>query len=232
MNADADSFSLLDAAYVLGALSPAERREFEEHLAGCASCQRSVAELAGVPGLLGQVSPEDAAFLAARVQPAEGDTAPTTLMPRMIGEQRTRRRRLLAAVVGAAAALILIIGGVALGAGLLPFGQRNSPFLLAFSEVQPTTITAIVEVVPASEGTDFLVECQYAETNQPTGGTSETYEIWIIDRSGTAVEAKAWPAKPGRVMTPQAHSPLKVSRLATVEIRSSAGETLLRADLR
>jgi hypothetical protein len=233
MNAHADSFSLLDAAYVLGALSPAERREFEEHLAGCASCQRSVAELAGVPGLLGQVSPEDAAFLAAQVQPAEGDAAPTTLMPRVIGEQRTRRRRLVAAVVGAAAALILIIGGVAVGSGLLPFGQRNSPILLAFSEVQPTAITAIVEVVPATEGTDFLVECQYGETNEPTsGGAYETYEIWIIDRSGTAVQAKAWPAKPGRVMTPQAHSPLKVSRLAAVEIRSSAGETLLRADLR
>ena len=61
MSDHADSFSLWDAAYVLGALSPAERREFEEHLAGCARCQRSVAELAGLPGLLAQVSPEDAA---------------------------------------------------------------------------------------------------------------------------------------------------------------------------
>jgi hypothetical protein len=233
MNAHADSFSFFDAAYVLGALSPAERREFEEHLAGCASCQRSVAELAGIPGLLGQVSPEDAALLAAQTQPAEGEAAPTTLMPRLIGEQRTRRRRLVVTLAGAAAALILIIGGVAMGAGLLPLGQPNSPFLLAFSQVQPTAITAIVEVVPAAEGTDFRVECQYGESNEPTsGGAHETYEIWIIDRSGTAVEAKSWPAKPNRVMKPQAHSPLKVSRIAAVEIRSSADETLLRADLR
>jgi anti-sigma factor RsiW len=230
MSAHADSFSLWDAAYVLGALSPAERRDFEEHLAGCASCQRSVAELAGLPGLLGQVSPEDAAMLAAEAQPAEGEAAPTTLMTRVIGEQRTRRRRIVAAVAGAAVALILILGGVAAGAGLL---RPRPPFLLAFSEVQPTAITAIVEVMPVSEGTDFQVECQYGEANEPTpGGGYETYEIWIVDRSGTAVEAKAWPAHPGRVMRPQAHSPWKVTRISAVEIRSSEGETLLRADLR
>ena len=233
MSAHADSFSLWDAAYVLGALSPAERREFEEHLAGCPSCQRSVAELAGLPGLLAQASPEDAALVAAQAQPPEGAAAPATLMPRVIGQQRTRRRRLLAAVAGAAAALILIIGGVALGMGLQPLGQSKSPVLLAFSQVEPTAITAIVEVVPAAEGTDFRVECQYGESNEPTsGGAYDIYEIWIIDRSGAAVEAKSWPAKPNRVMRPQAHSPLKVSRIAAVEIRSSAGETLLRADLR
>jgi hypothetical protein len=233
MSNPADSFSLLDAAYVLGALSPAERREFEEHLAGCTSCRLSVAELAGLPGLLGQVSPEDAAQLAAQAQPAEGDAAPSTLMPRLIVKQQTRRRRLVALVAGAAAALLLIIGGVAGSTGLLPFGQRNSPFLLAFSEVHPSAITAIVEVVPATEGTDFQVECQYAETTEPTsGGAHAIYQIWIVDRSGTAVEAKAWPAKPNRVMTPQAHSPLKVSRITAVEIRSSEGETLLRAKLR
>jgi anti-sigma factor RsiW len=233
MSAHADSYSLWDAAYVLGALSPAERREFEEHLAGCTGCQQSVAELVGLPGLLGQVSPEDAALLATQAQPAEGEAAPATLMPRVIGEQRTRRRRIVAAVAGAAAAMILILGGVAAGAGLLPPWQPRSPFLLAFSEVQPTSITAIVEVVPASEGTDFQVECQYGEANEPTpGGAYETYEIWIVDRSGTAVEAKAWPAHPNRVMRPQAHSPWKVSRISAVEIRSSDGETLLRADLR
>ena len=36
MNAIPDKFADWDAAYVLGALSPAERREFETHLASCA----------------------------------------------------------------------------------------------------------------------------------------------------------------------------------------------------
>ena len=65
MTAPIDRYGNWDAAYVLGALSPADRREFEEHLAGCPGCQAAVSELAGLPGLLAQVSPEDAALLAA-----------------------------------------------------------------------------------------------------------------------------------------------------------------------
>ncbi len=41
-----------DAAYVLGALSDADRSEFEEHLAGCVSCQEAVDELTAVAPLL------------------------------------------------------------------------------------------------------------------------------------------------------------------------------------
>ena len=63
MNTIPDKFAQWDAAYVLGALSPAERREFEEHLATCPHCQAAVSELAGIPGLLAQVSPADAAML-------------------------------------------------------------------------------------------------------------------------------------------------------------------------
>ena len=59
MSTGVDEFALWDAAYVLGALSPMERRQFEEHLALCADCRAAVAELAGIPGLLSQVSAED-----------------------------------------------------------------------------------------------------------------------------------------------------------------------------
>ena len=52
MNAPPDKFAQWDAAYVLGALSPAERREFEEHLASCPACQAAVSELVAIPGLL------------------------------------------------------------------------------------------------------------------------------------------------------------------------------------
>lgn len=228
-----DRFALLDAAYVLGALSPEERREFEEHLAGCRSCQAAVAELAGIPGLLAQVSPEDAAMLAAQTSQAEEENAPPQTLRSRITEQRTRRRRLVTALAAAAAVLVLIAGGiVSWNAGLLPFGQGKDPFLLAFSHVEPSAITATVEVVPQDEGTDFRVECQYAANGAHPREAYDTYGIWIVDRSGSAVEAKTWPAKPNRVMRPEAYSPLNVHRIAYVEIRNDAGETLLRAHLR
>jgi hypothetical protein len=46
-------------AYVLGALSPDERRRFEEHLDGCALCTAELAEFADIPALLDRVRPED-----------------------------------------------------------------------------------------------------------------------------------------------------------------------------
>ncbi len=45
-----------DAAYVLGSLSSADRREFEAHLDRCPSCRTAVAELAPLPRLLSLLS--------------------------------------------------------------------------------------------------------------------------------------------------------------------------------
>ena len=48
----ADDYAQWDAAYVLGALSDSDRREYEEHLAGCVSCRDAVDELSTVATLL------------------------------------------------------------------------------------------------------------------------------------------------------------------------------------
>ncbi len=48
----AHEYETWDAAYVLGALSDRDRAEYEQHLAGCASCREAVAELAVVAPLL------------------------------------------------------------------------------------------------------------------------------------------------------------------------------------
>ena len=135
MNTIPDKFAQWDAAYVLGALSPAERREFEEHLASCPQCQTAVSELAAIPGLLAQVSQADAAMLSMTVDNQvgqSGETAemsdteaeliepgpPPSLLPKMIKKARSRRRRMVAAVAGIAAAAILVIGSVAVASGL------------------------------------------------------------------------------------------------------------------
>ncbi|WP_174551031.1 anti-sigma factor family protein, partial [Nocardia farcinica] len=56
----ADDYTTWDAAYVLGALGSAERREYEEHLAGCPVCRAAVTELAGLPGMLALVDADTA----------------------------------------------------------------------------------------------------------------------------------------------------------------------------
>jgi Putative zinc-finger len=249
VNAIPDKFAQWDAAYVLGALSPAERREFEEHLASCPACQAAVSELAALPGLLAQISPADAAMLslgddssaeyaetpalsAAQAEVIEHGPPPS-LLPEMIKKVRRRRRQMVAAVAGIAAAVILAVGGLAIGAGLLPFGP-DSPQRLAFSPVIPSGITAVVDVIPGKDGTEIDVECVYAEVNDPRpGGSHETYSIFVVDRSGQAEEIKKWPATPNKQMRPSGTTPLKLSQIAELEIRETETDlVLLRASLR
>jgi Putative zinc-finger len=249
MNAIPDKFAQWDAAYVLGALSPAERREFEEHLASCRPCQASVSELAGIPGLLAQVSPADAAMLSLAVDGQVGSdetstsTAteaelvesgpPASLLPKMLKLARTRRRRMVAAVAGIAAAVLLVIGGAAAATGLLPL-RPESPQRVAFSPVVPSAITAVADVIPGEDGTQINVECVYAEVNDPRpGGGHENYSIFVVDQSGHASDIKDWPATPNKQMRPSGTTPLQVSEIADLEIRQSdTNEVLLRAPLR
>lgn len=44
-----------DGAYVLGALSPAERAAYEQHLATCSFCREAVADLSTMPDLLSRL---------------------------------------------------------------------------------------------------------------------------------------------------------------------------------
>lgn len=66
---DGHPYATWDAAYVLGALSGPDRREFEGHLARCSSCRSAVSELAPVPELLSLLSgPATAAATAPPVE--------------------------------------------------------------------------------------------------------------------------------------------------------------------
>ena len=254
MNASPDKFAQWDAAYMLGALSPADRREYEEHLAGCPTCQAAVSELAAIPGLLAQVSPADAAMLSMAVdnKTGHGETAtateaelmeatatetelieagpPTSLLPKMIKKARTRRRKRLAAVAGIAAAAVLVIGGVVVGTGLIPL-RPESPQRVAFSQVVPSAITANADVIPGREGTQINVECVYAEENDPRpGGGHNEYSIFVVDRFGHSEAIKEWPATPNKLMRPSGMTPLHLSQIADLEIRQSdTNEVLLRA---
>jgi hypothetical protein len=151
----------------------------------------------------------------------------------MIKKVRTRRRRMVAAASGIAAAVLLVIGGLAVGAGLLPL-RGGSPERVAFSQVVPSAMIAVADVIPGQNGTEIKVECQYGEVNEPRPGAGhESYSIFVVDRSGNASEIKEWPATPNKLMRPSGTTPLRVNEIADLEIRQTdTGEVVLRASLR
>lgn len=148
-----DQYAEWDAAYVLGALSPTDRRAYERHLAECAACRSAVAELAGLPGLLGTLTPAHAEALVAEAPGSEapGAAAPGAEaargnvpgpLPHRAGPRpaevvslaslagaarrsRTRRRSLAVVAASALVAAGAVGGSVLAGSGL--FGTPEGP---------------------------------------------------------------------------------------------------------
>ena len=222
-----------DGAYVLGALSPAERLDFKRHLAGCEECTRAVAALAGLPGLLGRV---DAAVL----DPSALDELPPTLLPALFREvRRTRRRRaLVAAGLAAAAAAVVVavpVGLAQLGEEPVPPGgpassaseepvvaQRMEPV----GEVPVQTTVSLEEV---TWGTRVGLTCTYdpewVEYDLPP---EADYELFVRTRSGRLEKVGSWRSVGGREMTIMAATARTPAELASVQVRTTDGRVVLR----
>ncbi|APX00515.1 zf-HC2 domain-containing protein [Arthrobacter sp. QXT-31] len=90
---ETDSYRHWAAVYVLGALDPGERGEYETHLAICAKCSAAVAELAGLPELLDTLAPVEAQAI--------GRSTPRPDVFGRLAGKFPRETRLLLAALGA-----------------------------------------------------------------------------------------------------------------------------------
>ena len=233
-------FAHLDGSYVLGALSPAERQEFEAHLAQCPECSRSVRELAGLPGLLSRVTPE---MLAMPVP----DDVPGTLLPSLVHEVRRTRRRRAFVVVGVAAASVVTVtlGALAVGGALdgdtdgTP-AAGGSPSMT--SDASPDTPTAEdltpIGHVPVSAslthedvgwGTRLALTCTYSSSDEGYSEPRwESYSLFVRTRDGRAEQVASWLALPGRTMTLDAATASRWGDIASVEVRTADGQAVLK----
>jgi RNA polymerase sigma-70 factor (ECF subfamily) len=217
-----DPYAQSDAAYVLGALSPTERREYEEHLTSCGRCRESVAELGGMPALLGLVP-------AAQVLEALPDPGPVpdTSLPGLVARaRRERRRRRLQGWVGAAA---VVVACLAAAVALLP-GLHRSGTVVALSATQPVPVVASVRLSPTSWGTKLEVTCTYTGTARPAAGSAfATYRLVLLPDGGGAGEAVAtWQTVPGREVVADGSTSLRVRDVGTLQLQAGDGTVLLQ----
>lgn len=224
-------FARDDGAYVLGALSPTERLAFKQHLSGCAECTRSVAELAGLPGLLGRV---DRAVLE---QPVIEDL-PSTLLPALFREvRRTRRRRTLTAVGLAAAAAAVVVVPV----GLTQLGDEPRVPATPEASADPTPVAQPMEPIgdvpmvaslsleEVTWGTRLGLTCTYDPDSVEGDLPDETdYTLFVRTRTGEVEQVGSWRSVGGLQMEIMAATAVTASDLASVEVRTPGGRVVLR----
>jgi hypothetical protein len=207
-----------DGAYVLGALSPAERVAFKQHLAECEECTRSVAALAGLPGLLGRV---DAAVLE---EPAE--ELPPSLLPTLLREVRRGRRRRTLTTLGLAAAAAVVAAAVPIGLGQLGDEPARS---LPMDTVGDVPVHATVSLEEVTWGTRLGLTCTYDPTSVAYDLPPEAdYELFVTTRSGRVEQVGSWRSVSGREMEIMAATALTPEELASVEVRTVDGRVVLR----
>ena len=228
-----------DGAYVLGALSPAERREYEKHLEQCERCRASVAELTSMPGLLARLGPDRAqallddpmldgfgdSILEGTAQ--SGPSAQLLDLVRLEDRRRSRRRARTTVALAAVAAVIAAAITVPL---LLTRLAAPAPQTLALDEVVDVPLSASVTLTPAEWGTQLELECSYPESTEDGADTAWSYGLYVTGDDGTTSELSTWKIAPGSKAQISAATALALADIDTVEIRPiGSDEVLLRA---
>lgn len=215
-----------DGAYVLGALSPAERAVFEGHMSTCPTCRDAVASLAVLPGLLSRLDAE-------RAFPRTN--APMSVLPRTLAaisvrRQTERRRNRFLAVVAAFAATVLAAG---VGVGVQVLRHQTDTTVATFvtagmSDMLPLVdhlpVTARISTTPTTGGTRIAMTCRYDE-----GYVGEwTLRLVLFGRLGGASEQLGtWTAESGQEIQLEAITHLLPSEIERVELQRMDGYRLM-----
>lgn len=235
-----------DGAYVLGALSPAERREYETHLEACDRCRLAVAELSGMPGLLARVDADRAFSLldapdAADRREAEGApdaevaanaSSPADLVARIERAERARRMRRLR-IAGGIAAAVLLAAAIGIPVGIA--AQPHPAVAVALAPAVTSPLRARVQLTSVAWGTRIDMDCSYGADGRWTHPDDEgdwSYSLWVVGASGAASELSTWRATSGSRVTLTAGTALPIGDIARVEVRSATtNDVLLAKDL-
>lgn len=208
---DVDPFAHDDAAYVLGALAPAQRRAFEEHLAGCDSCAASVRQLAGMPGLLAHL--DESSF----TDPRAPEPVPETLLPQLLRSVRRQRRRTrFVAVAGLAAAAALAVALTLSLFGGSPSDPEAGPPSREMVQVDQQWLEATVSLEQVAWGTRLHLACTYEGTGWGSDAPP-SYALVVHTSDGTQSVA-TWRAVAGRTTELDAATDADPDQITAVDV--------------
>jgi hypothetical protein len=214
------------AAYSLGLLEPADREDFEAHVAQCESCTAELAEFAAVADLFAGVEPVE----TGPVEPT--DAALGDFMRRRAAAGRRRIR--WQAVLAAAACLVLLAGGAAVGIAAGPNHRAASGQIVLSGQRHSATdartgASGTVGLVAKPWGTQVSMDlsglrgpldCELIAVS--SAGERRVIAGWFVPPSGYGV-----PGHPGHLLL-TGGTAIPETDLSRVEVDVVHGATLLR----
>jgi hypothetical protein len=235
---DGDRYTTWDAAYVLGALSSAERREFEAHLESCDRCRAAVGELSGMPALLAMLDVEDVQALATGQQPELPPLRPE-LRTQVLDKVRWRRRRsrlLTYAAVGVAAAVLAVGLVVAVRPGLVGLQPGTSTQAagqqLEMRKLVETPFSATISLSSFAWGTRIDMACVYGDWSSGGPTPPSNLGMVVVDRDGSHSQIATWLGMSGATALPSGNTPVQLDQIASVQLVSAdTGQVLLERQL-
>ncbi|PZG10069.1 anti-sigma factor [Micromonospora craterilacus] len=226
-------FAYDDGAYVLGALSPADRAAYERHLVDCPACQQSVSEIAVLPGLLGRIDP---ASLEQFLPPPENPRVPELLTAARERRRRERQaNRLRYAVTGLAAAALALVAGFGV-ATMLPGEQPVTPpsAQVRMVEMEPVAGSVPVHAEIGLSGTDWGTEvtmhCGYDE--RAGYGKAYAFRLVAYGPDGAQEQIGSWRAAPGDDLRITGATRFTNAELVRLELIRADGTPVLAYDVR
>lgn len=240
---DNHEYAMWDAAYVLGSLSPTDRREFETHIADCPSCRCAVIELSGTPALLSQLDREEFAAIDEADSTGGAPSLPDELLPSLLAKVawRRRRSRLVTWSCGAAAAAVLAIG-VLVGVqahsptsvpappqASAPAPPQASVSVQPMAQVGTTALGSTVSLSSQQWGTFISMNCVCLA---PLNVHHDTLAMVVVGRDGSHTRMATWVAIPGHTATPAGSISTPADQIASVQVVSADnGKVLLERSL-
>jgi anti-sigma factor RsiW len=209
-------FSL--GAYVLGALTPAERDVIDAHLAECPACVTELDQLTSLPLFLDLVSGEEVALMGASAG-APDDRLVDRVVAAALAERRASRRKRW--LVSVAAALVLIAGSSVAGVVLSPSGHAPVATAAVFDRTDPNT-HAWARIAVQQKG--WGASLQLTLAGVPAG---QHCRLVAVGRDGTTDVAASWEVTYKGTATLTGATSLQLSSTAAYDIVTVDGTRLV-----
>jgi hypothetical protein len=217
-----------DGAYVLGALSPAERKAYERHLATCSFCREAVRDISTLPDLLSRL---DATEFAKLIDPSLSHGEQHHPIRRMV-TRRKNPRTMTVRVVSSAAALLLV-ALVGIGVFLLtrepaaPAAAPPGPAVAMMPVAGVSPLTATLRMTTKAGGTVVDLTCTFNKT----AAKPYTFRLFAYGPDDEKEQIGSWQAAPGSDFLMEAVTHFTAGSLSRLELVQYDGKPLLAYDL-